>query len=63
VEQLELQVPRQAVQAVRFKIEDEAPADLVTYPLGNAKGPEILCLSVKLGLRGGGAKLAPGQKG
>lgn len=63
VEQLELQIPRQAVQAVRFKIEDAPPDNTTTYPLGNGKGPEILCLSVKLGLRGGGAKLPAGQKG
>lgn len=63
VEQLELQVPKQAVQAVRFKIEDSVPADTGTYPVTTGKGPEILCLSVKLGLRGGGAKLPSGQKG
>lgn len=63
IEQLEIQIPKQAVQAVRFKIEDSIPADTGTYPVTTGKGPEILCLSVKLGLRGGGAKLPSGQKG
>jgi hypothetical protein len=63
IEQFELQIPKQGVQAVRFKIEDEIPVDTVTYPVTTGKAVDILCLSVKLGLRGGGAKLAASQKG
>lgn len=62
-EQLELQVPKQAVTAVRFKIEDQAPADTATYPIGTGNGPDILAVSVKVGKRGGGPKLASEQKG
>jgi hypothetical protein len=63
LEQLELQAPKQLVQAMRFKITDSEPADTATYPITTGKGPEILGLTVKYGLKGGGAKLASGSKG
>lgn len=63
IEQLELQVPKQAVQAIRFKVEDEVPADTTTYPVTTGKSLEVLGLTVKLGLRGGGAKLPASNKG
>lgn len=63
LEQLEIQVPKQAKMAFRFKIEDTAPSDTVTYPIGSGAGPEILAITPRLGKRGGGAKLAVGAKG
>ncbi len=58
VEQFCYNLARQNVQSVRFKIEILAPADAGTYPIGNCIGPEILGLTVRLGTRGGEAKLA-----
>lgn len=63
LEQLELQVPQEAKMAMRFKVEDAAPADLVTYPIDTGDGPHILALSPRLGKRGGGARLSADQKG
>jgi hypothetical protein len=63
LEQLELQIPGEARQAVRFKIQDSANADSVTYPMGTSKGPRILALTAKVGRRGGGAKLPADNKG
>jgi hypothetical protein len=63
LEQIEFQVPRQAVMAARFKIEIMTPTDPTNYPIGDGRGAEILGLSVRLGPRGGGAKVSAGQKG
>lgn len=63
LEQLELQVPKQAVMSVRFKVTDAIPADTTTYPVTTGKGAELLALTVKGGIRGGGAKLPADAKG
>lgn len=63
LEQLELEVPSQAKMAMRFKVTDSAPADTVTYPVTTGAGPVVLALSVRMGRRGGGAKLSADQKG
>lgn len=63
LEQLCFHVPDGAKQAVRFKIEDSQPSDTTSYPVGTGAGCEILAVSVKVGKRGGGAKLPDAQRG
>lgn len=63
LEQVEVQIPIQAKQAVRFKIVDAAPSNTGTYPVGTGSGADIVALTVKFGKRGGGAKLPASQKG
>ncbi len=60
VVQLETQPPKEAVQAMSFKVVTAAPD-----PVGAWAGDQfqIFGLSVRLGLRGGGVKLPSGQKG
>ena len=63
VEQFEFQLPRTAVQAVRFKVQDSAPSDSGNFPVTTGKGLDIFGLTVKLGKKGGGALLPSEQKG
>lgn len=63
IEQLNLNPSRQEVIAIRFKVEDQIPADTVTYPVGTAKGCDVLSMAIDVGMKSGGSKLAPDQKG
>lgn len=63
IEQLNLNPNKQEVIAIRFKVEDQTPADTVTYPVGTAKGCAVLSMAVDVAPKTGGSKLADAQKG
>lgn len=63
VEQLNLNLPRQELQSVRFKIQTSLPTDTVTYPIQTGEQLDLVGLSVRLGIKGQGAKLSNEQKG
>lgn len=63
IEQLNLNPNKQEVVAIRFKVEDQAPADTATYPVGTAKGCAVLSMAIDVAPKAGGSKLADGQKG
>lgn len=63
VEQFEFQLPTEAVQAVRFRLQDAAPSDSGNFPVTTGKGPDLFGMTVKLGKKGGGKKLPDEQRG
>lgn len=62
IEELNLQPSKQQVLSIRVKIEDQAPADTVTYPIGNGAGCDILAITAEVAPKQGSPKLASGQK-
>lgn len=62
IEQLIFQPPQEAVQAVRFKIEGTVPANTATYPISTGRTCDILAITVRMGVRGGGARVSSAQK-
>jgi hypothetical protein len=62
VEELNLQPTTQQVLAIRVKIEDQAPADTVTYPVGTGAGCDILAVTAEVAAKQGAPKLATVQK-
>ncbi len=59
--QLEFQPSKESVQAMKFKITTETPT--VSTSIGTGRQLDITGLTVRVGLKGGGAKLAATQKG
>lgn len=59
--QLEFQPAKESVQSAKFKLTTETPT--VNTSLGSGKQFDLVGLTVRLGLRGGGAKLPSAQKG
>jgi len=62
IEELNLQPQKQQVLSLRVKIEDQAPADTVTYPIGTAAGCEILSIAAEVAPKQGVPRLPSGQK-
>lgn len=58
--QLEAQPPKELCQSISFQI---STADPTPTALGNGKQIDIFGLTVRIGLKGGGAKIAAAQKG
>jgi hypothetical protein len=63
IEQLNLNPNKQDVIAIRFKVEDQAPANTVTYPVGTAAGCDVLSMAIDVAPKTGGSKLAVDAKG
>lgn len=62
IEELNLQPGKQQVLAIRFKIQDLAPSDLATYPVGNCKGSDVLGIVAEVAPKIGSPKLSAAQK-
>lgn len=62
IEELELQLVRPEVMAVRFKLSDAAPSDTVTYPIGTGRGPDVLGITAEIAPKVGAPKGPAGQK-
>lgn len=60
-EQVEFQPSVEAVQSMKFKLTTETPT--VSTAIGTGRQLDINALTVRVGIRGGGAKLASTQKG
>lgn len=52
----------QQALAVRFLIQEQAPTDTVTYPVGTGRGCDLLGIAVEAAAIQGAPKLAAGQK-
>jgi hypothetical protein len=62
LEELELQLNRQEVMAVRFRMYDGPPTDTATYPVGSGRGPDVLGITVEVATKTGAPKGPAGQK-
>lgn len=62
IEELNIQPSKQQVLAIRVKIEDQAPADIGTYPIGTGAGCDILSITAEVASKQGAPRLAAGQK-
>lgn len=62
IEELEIQLNRPEVMAVRFKMEDAAPTDTGTYPIGSGQGPDVLGITVEIAVKSGAPKGPAGHK-
>ncbi len=60
-EQLEFHPAKELVQSMKFKLTTETPT--VSTALTTGKQMDLFALSVKMGLKGNGAKIATAQKG
>ncbi len=63
IEQLSIQPTTQLVLAIRVKIEDIAPTDLFTYPIGTGEGCEVLSIAADVATKRGLPNLAGPAKG
>ena len=63
LEQLNVNIPKQNLQAFRVKITTSAPSDLTTYPITTGKQLDLFGITVRMGIKGGGAKLSSDAKG
>ena len=62
IEELNMQPIQQRVLSIRFKVEDLAATNQVTYPSGSGKGSEILAITAEVAPMLGTPKLAAGNK-
>lgn len=62
IEELEVQLNRQEVLAVRFLMSDAEPSDPTSYPIGDGRGPDVLGITFEIATKLGAPKVAAGQK-
>jgi hypothetical protein len=62
LEQFMIQPSQQVNTAIRMKITDAPASDLITYPIGNGKGPEILGIAWQVAPKKPGPQLAAASR-
>lgn len=63
LEELDMQPAYPNAQAWKFKVEQIAPTNTGTFPIGDGTGADVLDIAVKIGVKGGGVKLPTAGKG
>ncbi len=62
IEELEVQLNRQEVMAVRFRMSDGPPTNTGVYSVGTGRGPDVLGITVEIAPKTGAPKGPAGQK-
>ncbi len=62
LEQCRVTLAKQKCQAVQVRIQDLTPTTPVSYPLGNGDGPIFEAVALRVGVKSGTPRTAPGQQ-